>query len=75
MPEQPSSPDSGGHTGAGTSRAPDPGTPPGTPRWVKVSAIVVIGLVLLFVILHLTGNSPVGMGGHAPLLQHWMLQP
>jgi hypothetical protein len=39
---------------------------------VKVSAIIVIALVLLFVILHLTGNSPGGMGGHAPLLQHWV---
>ena len=34
-----------------------------TPRWVKAFGIVAIGLVLLFVILHLTGNSP---GGHTP---------
>ena len=32
---------------------------PGIPRWVKVFGIVVIALVVLFVILHLTGNSPV----------------
>lgn len=31
------------------------------PRWVKVFGIIGIGLVLLFVILHLTGLSP---GGH-----------
>ena len=31
------------------------------PRWMKVSGIIVIVLVLLFVILHLTGN---GLGGH-----------
>ena len=46
---------------------PDRGSPPSTPRWVKVSAIIVIVLVLLFVILHLTGNSLGGpMGGHIP---------
>ena len=33
----------------------------GAPRWVKVSGIVVIVLVLVFVILHLTGH---GFGGH-----------
>ena len=32
-----------------------------TPRWVKVFGIIAIVVVLLFVILHLTGNSP---GGH-----------
>jgi len=31
------------------------------PRWVKVSAVIIMILVLLFVILHLTGN---GMGAH-----------
>jgi hypothetical protein len=37
---------------------------PGTPRWVKVSAIIALALVLLFAILHLTGNSPFGPGRH-----------
>ena len=55
-----------------THVGPDRGSPPSTPRWVKVSAIIVIVLVLLFVILHLTGNS---LGGHAPLIQHWVQQP
>lgn len=32
-----------------------------TPRWVKVSGIIVLILILLFVILHLTGN---GFGNH-----------
>ncbi len=41
---------------------PDHGSTAGTPRWVKVFGIVAIILVLLFVILHLTGNSP----GHTP---------
>lgn len=40
---------------------PDRGSPPSTPRWVKVFGIIVIVLVLLFVILHLTGF---GFGGH-----------
>ena len=45
---------------------PDRRSPPSTPRWVKVSVIFVIVLVLLFVILHLTGNSLGGPGGHIP---------
>jgi hypothetical protein len=36
-----------------------------TPRWVKVFGIIGIILVLLFVILHLTGNS-FGPGLHQP---------
>ena len=43
------------------------GSPPSTPRWVKVFGIIAIALVLLFVILHLTGNSLGGPGGHTPL--------
>jgi hypothetical protein len=37
---------------------------PPTPRWVKVFAGIAIGLVLLFIILHLTGNSLGGPGNH-----------
>jgi len=37
-----------------------------TPRWVKLFGIIVIALVLLFVILHLTGNSLGGPGSHTP---------
>ena len=40
---------------------PGRGSPPSTPRWVKVFGIIVIVLILLFVILHLTGN---GFGDH-----------
>lgn len=36
---------------------PDSGLTNSMPRWVKVSGIIVIVLVLVFVILHLTGNS------------------
>jgi hypothetical protein len=33
-----------------------------TPRWVKVIGVIVIVLILLFVVLHLTGRSPVDHG-------------
>lgn len=40
---------------------------PGTPRWVKVSGIVVAVLVLLVVILVFTGvGGPHGPGRHIP---------
>ena len=47
---------------------------PGTPRWVKVSGIIVIGLVLLVVVVLLVAmalglHTPGGPGGHAPV-QH-----
>ena len=35
--------------------SPDRGLNPRAPRWVKVSGIVAVVLVLLFVVLHLTG--------------------
>ncbi len=35
------------------------------PRWVKVFGIIAIALILLFVVLHLTGNSP--SHNHTPL--------
>ena len=38
--------------------------PAGVPRWVKVVGVVVLVLVLLFVVLHLTGNSLGGPGSH-----------
>lgn len=40
----------------------DPGLPPGMPRWVKVTAIVVGLLLLLFLVLQLTGIA----GEHGP---------
>ncbi|MEO5886372.1 MAG: hypothetical protein ABIQ77_01800 [Anaerolineales bacterium] len=45
---------------------PDRGSPPSTPRWLKALVIVFIALILLVVILHLTGNSLGGPGGHIP---------
>ncbi|MFC7759665.1 hypothetical protein ACFQY4_17845 [Catellatospora bangladeshensis] len=31
---------------------------PRTPRWVKISALVVLILAAAFIAIHLTGNSP-----------------
>jgi hypothetical protein len=53
----------------------DRGSPPGMPRWVKLSGIIVAVLVLLVVIVMLIaggGHGPRrhasgGAGGHAPL--------
>ena len=43
----------------------DPGTP-GTPRWVKVSAAVVLVVVALAVVLLVAGRGDHGPGRHAP---------
>ena len=40
---------------------------PGTPRWVKITGIVVIALILLVSIIVLTGvGGPHGPGRHLP---------
>lgn len=41
----------------------DIGPRPPTPRWVKVFGILIGVLIVVFVILHLTGNS---LGNHGP---------
>jgi hypothetical protein len=51
--------DSGDDTGARS----DGESTTSTPRWVKVAAIIVIVLIVLFVIIHLTGG---GLGEHTP---------
>lgn len=56
-------PDSNGDTGL----RPDRGSPPSTPRWVKVFAIIAFVLVLLFVILQFTGGVNHGPRRHSPL--------
>ena len=43
--------------------APDTGDDIGTPRWAKVSGIIVIILVLLVVVMMFTGHGP---GRHIP---------
>ncbi|GAA4911873.1 hypothetical protein ACFPM3_10165 [Streptomyces coeruleoprunus] len=41
-----------------------PSRPP-APRWVKVSGVVAIAVVVVFLVLHLTGGG-FGPGMHAP---------
>jgi hypothetical protein len=63
----------------------DPLPYPGTPRWVKVSGIVALVVVLLFVIMMLIGRggrhgpgrhipSGGGLGGHTPPIEHGVQQ-
>jgi hypothetical protein len=61
-------PDSKGEIGDGTGVGPDLESRPGMPRWVKVSGIIVVVLVLLVVILALTGvlGGQHGPGRHLP---------
>ncbi|WP_163537210.1 hypothetical protein [Gracilibacillus sp. YIM 98692] len=40
--------------------------PPGMPRWLKVSGIIAIVFVLLFVIMHLFSGGKMGPGSHMP---------
>jgi len=42
------------------------GSPPGTPRWVKVFGILFILLILLVVIIHLMG---IDFGNHRPFIE------
>ena len=62
----------GGDDGDDTRLSPGGGGPPGVPRWVKAFGIVFAVLVLVFVILHLTGNSP---GGHGSPFEHGARRP
>lgn len=56
-----------------THTKPERGSAPSLPRWVKVFGIIFIVLILVFVILHLTGNS-LGFGDHLSSIQHWLQQ-
>ena len=47
-----------------TQAGPDRRSTYRTPRWVKVFAVIAIILILVFIILHLTGNSTGVHGGH-----------
>lgn len=54
------------------------GSVTGTPRWVKVFGIIAFVFVVLFVILHLTGNSLGGPGSHfshSGVTKHGTRQP
>jgi hypothetical protein len=55
----------------------DRGSPPSTPGWVKVFGVIFIGLVLVFVIVHLTGRGH-GFGNHtstSTVVEHGTQQP
>ena len=58
MPDSPPYPDTGDDAGVGRGG----GSTTGTPRWVKVSAIVALVLVVLVVVMLLVG----GPGSHGP---------
>jgi hypothetical protein len=58
MADQPHEPDAGEHGGV----APSGESPPGMPRWVKVTAIIIGILVVLFIVVLLTGIG----GQHGP---------
>jgi hypothetical protein len=45
-------------SGRGDQRDPASGVPPATPRWVKVSGIVVVVLALIVVVMLLLGHGP-----------------
>jgi hypothetical protein len=54
-------------TGDDTDVAPDRGSMTGAPRWVKVSGVIVLVLVALFVVLQLIGlGGQHGPGRHSP---------
>jgi hypothetical protein len=60
MADPPRYPDTGDDTGVG----PDRGPTTGTPRWVKVSGLIALIVILLFVIVMLVRGP--GAGGHGP---------
>jgi hypothetical protein len=46
-----------------------------TPRWLKISAIILVVLILLFGILHLTTGNGMGPGMHMPPTEQGTQQP
>lgn len=72
MPDPPRRLSSGADAGDDTRVNPDGRSYTGAPRWVKAFVIVFVVLVLVFVILHLTGNS---LGGHGSLFEHGARRP
>lgn len=75
MAEVPSQPDLHSNTDDDIRPIPARSTPPSTPRWVYLLGAIALGLALLFVILHLTGNSLGGPGSHMPFMHHGGQQP
>ena len=65
MARSPSRPDNGNDAGEGPGRD-SPATYPGTPRWVKVSGLVVLVLVLLLVVAAVASGGQHGPMRHLP---------
>ncbi|MCX6024560.1 MAG: hypothetical protein NTZ05_23075 [Chloroflexi bacterium] len=60
-------PDANSETDGDIPMGPDRGSPPPTPRWVKVSGIVALVLILLVGIMLMTGlGGNHGPGRHMP---------
>ena len=59
MPDSPRYPDAGNRTSLGAQRR----STSGMPRWVKISAFVVLVVAVLVVVMLLVGGGP---GGHGP---------
>lgn len=66
MADLPPSSESNGDTHDETGIEPGGVGPPRTPRWVKVSGIVVLVLILVVVALLLFGPDTFGPGQHGP---------
>lgn len=63
MPDSPRNRDTGHDTDSGAERGPTAGMP----RWVRISAIVVLVLAVLVVVVLFVGGGPGGgPGGHGP---------
>ena len=63
MPDSPRHPETGNRTALGAQR----GSTTGMPRWVKISAFVVLVVAVLVVVMLLVGGGPGGgPGGHGP---------
>lgn len=60
------------NTSDDTGVGPDRGSPPSTPRWVKVFGIITLVLVLLVAIMLISGHGPgrhmhgADLGGYTP---------
>jgi hypothetical protein len=64
MSDRPAHPDSGVDTGTAPGRGAD--AYPGTPRWVKVSGIVALVVILVLVIVMFATGGQHGPGRHLP---------
>ena len=66
MANSPSHPDDGSDAGAGPARSSPATGYPGTPRWVKVSGLVALVLILLVVVAAVASGGQHGPMRHLP---------